>query len=106
MTIDHAFDFLLVCGAAGVAGVVGAIAFLLLRRRWSDRQTVSSLPRSFDDLAGIALSTIVDLAMAGQAADSFLVTKGAGAWQPLSLAIAATAACLFFTVRLVPTTQR
>jgi hypothetical protein len=101
MTIDHASDFLRTCAVAGLAGVFSAIAFMLLRRRWNDREVANALPRSFADSAGALLSALVALAATAQAADIFLVTRGEGAWQPLSLAIAAAAACFYFAVRVM-----
>ena len=101
MTIDHAADFLRNCAVAGFGGVLSALAFMWLRRRWHEREVAIALPSSFEDLCGAMLSALVAVATTAQAADSFLVTKGVGAWQWMSLAIAAAATCLWFGVRLI-----
>jgi len=100
MTIDHAADFLRNCAVAAFGGVLSALAFLWLRRRWHEREVAIALPSSFEDLAVAVLSALVVVATTAQAADSFLVTKGVGAWQWVSLAIAAAATSLIFAARL------
>jgi hypothetical protein len=105
MLADHAGDFLLQATAAGVLGLLGLGLYLVLRRRWRDRATLTALPAGTAQLTGAVLAALAALAFFSQVFDIETVQHGVGAGEPLSLAIAAAAAagvfgaCLLATIR-------
>ena len=100
MLADHAFDYLLQAAACGLLGLAGLAAYLVLRRRWSDRGTMTALPAGTAEALGAALAAIAAVICLGQAADLETVQRGVGVGEPLSLGIAATAAAAAFALAL------
>jgi hypothetical protein len=100
MLADHAFDYLLQATGCGLLGLLGLAAYLFLRRRWSDRATMTALPAGTAELLGATLAGIAAVFFLGQAADLATVQRGVGVGQPLSLGIAATVAAVAFALAL------
>jgi hypothetical protein len=100
MTRDHLGDIILQGAAAGFLGVLALLAFFVMRRRWQDRGTLTALPVGSAEAAGVILALLVAVAGAGTAFDIETVSRGQGAGQPISLAVAAVCAAAFFGIRL------
>jgi hypothetical protein len=96
MLADHVGDYLLQTAAAGVLGLLMLGLYLVLRRRWRDRATLTALPGGTAQLAGAALAAVTAIACLADAADIESVQHGIGAGGPLSLGIAAAAAAVTF----------
>jgi hypothetical protein len=93
MTADHAADFLRNAALAGLLGVAALFVRRLLRRRWR------GLPSSaLEPLIGAGLAGLSALGFAGLAFDAVTVTRGQGAGQPISLAVAAGCAAVLLAV--------
>lgn len=99
MTADHAADFLRNAAGCGLLGLLALVGYVLLRRRWAGRAIALAVPAGTEYLLGAALALVATLALAGQGIDAVLVTRGNGAGQPFSLAIAAASAAGFFLYR-------
>ncbi len=108
MTADHADDFLRNAAGGGLLGLVALGGYLYLRRRWAGRAITLAVPTGVECLLGAALALVAALVLAGQGIDAVVVTRGNGAGQPFSLAIAAASAAGFFLYRsrLVPFRSR
>ena len=100
MLADHAFDYLLQATACGLIGLAGLAAYLFLRRRWSDRATVTALPAGTAEALGAILAGIAAVACFGLVADLETVQRGVGVGEPLSLGIAAAVAAAAFAFAL------
>lgn len=100
MLNDHVGDILLQRTAAGVLGVLALASYVVLRRRWRDRGTLTALPAGSAEALGAFLALLATLATVATAADLESTQRGAGAGQPLSLGIAALAVTIFFAIRL------
>jgi hypothetical protein len=100
MIADHVGDIVLQGLAAGILGVITLLAYWRMWRRWQDRGTLTALPVGSAEAAGAILAGLVMVVTLGVAVNTELVQRGQGAGQPLSLAVAALAAAVFFTVRL------
>jgi MYXO-CTERM domain-containing protein len=100
MLADHAFDYLLQAAACGLLGLAGLAAYVFLRRRWSDRATITALPVGTAEGLGAILAGIGAVACFGQAADLETVQHGVGVGEPLSLGVAAAVAAVAFAFAL------
>jgi MYXO-CTERM domain-containing protein len=100
MLADHIDDFFLQTGASAVLGLIGLAAYVFLRRRWSDRATATALPAGTAAILGGVLAGLAAIVSFGQVIDAENVKHGVGAGEPLSFAIAATAAALVFALGL------
>ncbi len=89
MTADHAADFLRNAVLAGLLGLLALAARQLLRRRWPAAPSSTVEP-----LLGAGLAALCALVFAGAGFDAITVTRGQGAGQPLSLALAAGCAAV------------
>jgi MYXO-CTERM domain-containing protein len=98
MLADHAFDYLLQATACGLLGLLGLTAYLLLRRRWSDRATMTALPAGTAELLGATLAGIAAVFFLAQVVDLETVQHGVGVGEPLSLGIAAAATAVSFAL--------
>jgi hypothetical protein len=96
MTADHAADFLRNSAACAVLGVVAALAYTVLRRRWAGPSVNRALPRATESVVGVVAAIGVAVLLAGQGVDAVLVTHGHGAGASFALAAAACVAALFF----------
>ena len=105
MLADHAWDFLMETAALGVLGLLGLGLYLVLRRRWRDRATLTALPGGTAQLAGTVLAGLAAIFFFGQVIDIESVQHGIGAGQPLSLGIAAAAAAAVFGLWLARTVR-
>lgn len=100
MTSDHVGDLIVQGLAAGILGVLVLLAFGAMRRRWQDRGTLTALPVGSAEAVGAILAGLVVLAGLNMWFNKESNQLGQGAGQPLSIAIAAACAALFFSVRL------
>lgn len=100
MLADHADDFMRNAAAAGLLGLIMLAAYLVLRRRWRDRATLTALPAGTAEALGTALAALATLVCLGQAVDTELVQHGVGAGSPWSLGIAAAALTAVFALAL------
>jgi MYXO-CTERM domain-containing protein len=98
MLADHAFDYLLQAAACGLLGLLGLGAYLLLRRRWSDRATMTALPVGTAEFLGATLAGLAAVFLLAQVVDLETVQHGVGAGEPLSLGIAAAVTAVAFTL--------
>lgn len=89
MTADHAADFLRNAVLAGLLGMLALAARQALRRRWPAVPSSAAEP-----LLGAGLAVLCALGFAGVGFDAITVTRGQGAGQPLSLALAAGCAAV------------
>ncbi len=106
MLNDHVGDILSRGAAAGVLGVLVLAGYLVLRRRWRDRGTMTALPAGSAEALGAFLALLATLGAAATAVDLESAQRGAGAGQPFSLAAAAFLATVFFTLRLLRAARR
>jgi hypothetical protein len=100
MLTDHVGDFLRNATACGLLGLLLLGTYLMLRRRWRDRATLTALPAATAPALGTALALLAAIALAGQVIDIETVQHGVGAGTPLSLAVAAVAAAAGFGISL------
>ena len=98
MLADHAFDYLLQATASGLLGLLVLAAYLILRRRWSDRATMTALPAGTAELLGATLAGVAAVFFLAQVVDLETVQHGVGVGQPLSLGIAAAVAATAFAL--------
>ncbi|MGN6175717.1 MAG: hypothetical protein ACTHPS_22625 [Streptosporangiaceae bacterium] len=98
MLADHAFDYLLQATACGLLGLLGLTAYLLLRRRWSDRATMTALPPGTAEFLGATLAGIAAVFFLAQVVDLETVQHGVGVGEPLSLGIAAAVTAVSFVL--------
>ncbi|HEV8278703.1 MAG TPA: permease prefix domain 1-containing protein [Streptosporangiaceae bacterium] len=96
MLADHAFDYLLPATACGLLGLLGLGAYLLLRRRWSDRATMTALPVGTAEFLGATLAGIAAVFFLALVVDLETVQHGVGVGEPLSLGIAAAVTAVAF----------
>jgi hypothetical protein len=96
MTADHAADFLRNAAGCGVIGVLAAVAYVVLRRRWAGPSVSRALPRATESVVGVVAALGVAVVLGGQGVDAIMVTRGNGAGAPFALATAACVAALFF----------
>lgn len=106
MISDHVGDFILQAAACGVLGVAVLACYWVLRRRWRDRATLTALPDGSAEALGTVLAGLAAIFFFGTAVDLEMVQHGIGAGGPLSLAIAALLATMFFAVLLLRTARR
>jgi hypothetical protein len=106
MLDDHVGDILLQRTAAGVLGVLALAGYLVLRRRWRDRGTMTALPAGSAEALGAFLALIATLGSAALAVNLETTQRGAGAGQPWSLAAAALVATVFFALGLLRIARR
>lgn len=100
MISDHVGDIVLQGFLAGFLGVLVLLAFAVMRRRWQDRGTLTALPVGSAEAVGAILACLVTLAGLNMWFNIEQNQLGRGAGQPLSVAIAAAGAALFFGIRL------
>ncbi|MBO0816290.1 MAG: hypothetical protein J2P30_14255, partial [Actinobacteria bacterium] len=74
--------------------------YLVLRRRWRDRATLTALPAGTAQAMGMALAIVAAVACLGTAFDAEMTQHGIGAGEPWSLAVAAAMAAAAFAVAL------
>ena len=98
MLTDHAGDFVRQSIAIGLLGLVALAAYLVLRRRWRDRATMTALPAGTAEALGAALASLAAVACFGYALDIETIQHGIGAGQPWSLGLAAAVAGIAFAV--------
>jgi hypothetical protein len=100
MTYDHVGDIVLQGIAAAILGLLALLAFRVMRRRWQDRSTLTSLPVGSAEAVGVILAIGVAVTGLGMAVDIENVHRGQGVGQPISIAVAAVGAAAFFALRL------
>ena len=100
MTSDHVGDIVLQGLAAGFLGAVGVLTYRVLQHRWQDRGTLTALPVGTAEAAGVILALLVTIAGLARWLNHENGQGGQGAGQPLSIAIAAICAAVFFGIRL------
>jgi|SRR5450755_676945 hypothetical protein len=100
MIDDHTGEIVLQSFALGILGLLVLGAYWWMRRRWRDRGTLTALPAGTTEVAGVLLAALVTVVMTGTGLGTEMIQRGVGAGHPLSLAIAALAAAIFFAIRL------
>lgn len=96
MVQDHANDFLAGTALAGLLGLVAAVAYALLRRRWGTRAVAVALPGGVEQLVGAVLAALVAVGVLAQLLDT-LSAQGSRAYglaQSVALAVAALVAAV------------
>jgi hypothetical protein len=86
-----------------VLGLLGFGVYLVLRQRWRDRATLTALPAGTAQAAGAVLAALAAVVCFAVVFDVETAQRGVGAGEPLSLAIAATAAAAAFGLWLLRT---
>lgn len=102
MLSDPAAEFLLQAAAAGLFGLIAIAAYLVLRGRWRDRDTLTVLPAGTAEALGTVLAGLAAVGLLGRAVNAEMVQRGIGAGEPWSLGTAAAVAAVAFALALAP----
>jgi MYXO-CTERM domain-containing protein len=101
MLSDHVGDLLLEATAAGLLGLIVLAAYLVLRRRWRDRGTLTALPAGTAEALGTALATVAAVGCFGRAFNTEMAQRGVGAGEAWSLGAAAAVTAVAFALALL-----
>ena len=85
---------------AGIVGVLGLAAWVVLGRRWHTRSSTSLFPRGSAEAIGAALALAGGLIAAAQGRTASQVAAGSLAGRDFSLGVGAALALGYFLVRL------
>lgn len=98
--LDHAQEFLLGTELAGIVGVLGLAAWVVLGRRWRTTPSTSLFPRGSAEAIGAALALAGGLFAAAQGRTASQVAAGSLAGRDFSLGVGAALALGYFLARL------
>jgi hypothetical protein len=106
MLSDHVGDLLLEATAAGLLGLIVLAVYLVLRRRWRDRGTLTALPAGTAEALGTALATVAAVGCLGVAVNTEMAQRGVGAGEAWSLGAAAAVTAAGFALALLRALRR